>query len=124
METGLWLLHQFPPALPSKARNSIQNLLPLPTSESSAEWGDAIFPMVPGHEIVGRVTAVGARVTRLKVGDVAGVGCMVDSCRTCDPCRADFEQFCEKGVAFTYNGTGMEPEDPHLRGLLEADRRR
>src|SRR5262245_11867550 len=59
------------------------------------EWGGASFPMVPGHEIVGRVKQVGKLVTKFKVGDMAGVGCMVDSCRECDPCRRDLEQFCE-----------------------------
>ncbi|WP_242360600.1 NAD(P)-dependent alcohol dehydrogenase [Anaeromyxobacter sp. SG17] len=72
------------------------------------EWGGGIFPMVPGHEIVGRVREVGKAVTKLAPGDVAGVGCMVDSCRECDPCRHDSEQFCEKGAAFTYNGTEMD----------------
>jgi uncharacterized zinc-type alcohol dehydrogenase-like protein len=67
------------------------------------EWGGSLFPMVPGHEIVGRVTAVGAEVTRVKVGDMAGVGCMVDSCRSCGSCREGLEQYCEKGATFTYN---------------------
>ena len=72
------------------------------------EWGGSSFPMVPGHEIVGRVAKAGAKVTKFKVGDMAGVGCMVDSCHTCDPCKRDFEQFCEKGAAFTYNSTEMD----------------
>ena len=59
--------------------------------------------MVPGHEIVGRVTAVGAHVKKFKVGDLAGVGCLVDSCRTCPQCAADDEQFCEGGMVGTYN---------------------
>ncbi len=67
------------------------------------EWGGAIFPMVPGHEIVGTVTAVGGAVTRFKQGDRAAVGCMVDSCRTCLSCRDDEEQYCEPGATFTYN---------------------
>lgn len=67
------------------------------------EWTGAIFPMVPGHEIVGRVRAVGSEVTKFKPGDWAGVGCMVNSCRTCDNCRAGLEQFCEAGANFTYN---------------------
>jgi uncharacterized zinc-type alcohol dehydrogenase-like protein len=58
---------------------------------------------VPGHEIVGRVAAVGAEVTRFKVGDLAGVGCMVDSCRHCEPCDAGLEQYCVEGCTFTYN---------------------
>jgi uncharacterized zinc-type alcohol dehydrogenase-like protein len=80
------------------------------------EWSGAIFPMVPGHEIVGRVSAVGKEVTRFAVGDLAGVGCMVDSCRTCDPCRRDTEQFCEAGAAFTYNGTEMDRSTPTFGG--------
>ncbi len=80
------------------------------------EWGSAAFPMVPGHEIVGRVARVGAAVTRLKVGDMAGVGCMVDSCRTCDPCAHGLEQFCEKGAAMTYNGTEMDKRTPTYGG--------
>ena len=80
------------------------------------EWGGSIFPMVPGHEIVGRVAAVGGQVTRFAVGDIAGVGCMVDSCRTCHPCREDHEQFCEKGAAWTYNGTEMDRRTPTYGG--------
>ena len=80
------------------------------------EWGGAIFPMVPGHEIVGRVAAVGKEVSRFAVGDLAGVGCMVDSCRDCDPCRQDTEQFCEKGAALTYNGTEMDRRTPTYGG--------
>jgi uncharacterized zinc-type alcohol dehydrogenase-like protein len=72
------------------------------------EWGGALFPMVPGHEIVGRVSAVGAAVKGFRPGDRAGVGCMVDSCRTCDACQRHLEQFCAKGAAFTYNGTEMD----------------
>ena len=80
------------------------------------EWGGSIFPMVPGHEIVGKVTRVGARVEKLKVGDLAGVGCMVDSCRKCNPCRHDLEQFCEQGAAMTYNGTEMDRKTPTYGG--------
>ncbi len=72
------------------------------------EWGGSTFPMVPGHEIVGRVVRVGAEVTRIAVGDTAGVGCLVDSCHECAFCREGFEQFCEKGAAATYNGTEMD----------------
>lgn len=67
------------------------------------EWGNSMYPMVPGHEIVGRVTAVGDHVKKFKVGDLAGVGCLVDSCRTCDQCREGQEQFCETGSVGTYN---------------------
>jgi alcohol dehydrogenase (NADP+) len=80
------------------------------------EWGGSRFPMVPGHEIVGRVSRVGSAVTRFRPGDVAGVGCLVDSCRTCDPCRRDLEQFCERGSAPTYNGTEMDRTTPTYGG--------
>jgi alcohol dehydrogenase (NADP+) len=66
------------------------------------EWGGAVFPLVPGHEVVGRVTAVGSAVTKFAVGDLAGVGCMVDSCRSCAACRDGEEQFCEATATFTY----------------------
>lgn len=68
------------------------------------EWGGAIFPMVPGHEIVGKVTKVGSEVKRYKTGDTVGVGCFVDSCRECAPCKNDEQQYCEKGMVVTYNG--------------------
>ncbi|MFK3847168.1 hydroxyacid dehydrogenase [Stenotrophomonas sp. Betaine-02u-21] len=69
------------------------------------DWGGAKYPMVPGHEIIGKVVEVGAEVTTLKVGDFAGVGCMVDSCRHCEACSHDLEQYCAEGATFTYNGT-------------------
>jgi alcohol dehydrogenase (NADP+) len=72
------------------------------------EWSGAKFPMVPGHEIVGRVAKVGSEVEKLRVGDTAGVGCFVDSCRACKPCGGGLEQFCENGTAFTYNSTEMD----------------
>ena len=68
------------------------------------EWGGSIFPMVPGHEIVGTVAKVGSRVGKWNVGDVVGVGCFVDSCRHCEACRAGEEQFCSEGMSVTYNG--------------------
>ena len=68
------------------------------------EWNNTLYPSVPGHEIVGRVTAVGSNVSKFKVGDVAGVGCMVDSCRHCASCKEDLEQYCESGFTGTYNG--------------------
>ena len=68
------------------------------------EWKNTIFPVVPGHEIVGRVTAVGGHTHKYKVGDLVGVGCMVDSCRECDSCKEDLEQYCENGFTGTYNG--------------------
>jgi len=68
------------------------------------DWGMTVYPVVPGHEIVGRVTAVGSHVKRFKVGDFAGVGCLVDSCRTCDNCKEGLEQYCAEGGVFSYNG--------------------
>ncbi len=67
------------------------------------DWGGTIYPAVPGHEIVGRVTAVGAEVTKYKVGDNVAVGCMVDSCQECDQCHAGEEQYCREGLTATYN---------------------
>ncbi|MET8952252.1 NAD(P)-dependent alcohol dehydrogenase [Streptomyces sp. NPDC004129] len=71
-------------------------------------WGEAIFPMVPGHEIAGVVAEVGPGVTRFKVGDHVGVGCMVDSCRECENCRAGLEQFCVQRPTWTYNAVGKD----------------
>ena len=68
------------------------------------EWGGSIFPMVPGHEIIGRVAKAGAEVRKWKKGDIVGVGCFVDSCRKCEACRAGEEQYCENGMSLTYNG--------------------
>ena len=68
------------------------------------EWHNTLYPCVPGHEIVGRVTAVGEAVTSFRVGDLAGVGCMVDSCRECASCQEGLEQYCERGFVGTYNG--------------------
>jgi uncharacterized zinc-type alcohol dehydrogenase-like protein len=68
------------------------------------EWGGSIFPMVPGHEIVGKVTQVGSSVSRFRIGDTAGVGCFVDSCRVCPACREGNEQYCDEGMILTYNG--------------------
>jgi alcohol dehydrogenase (NADP+) len=67
------------------------------------EWGGSMYPMVPGHEIVGKVVRVGANVKNFKAGDLAGVGVMVDSCRTCKNCLADLEQYCAEGMTGTYN---------------------
>ena len=67
------------------------------------EWGRSRYPMVPGHEIVGRVTAVGSEVKDFKAGDLVGVGCMVDSCQHCESCKAGLEQYCAEGATFTYN---------------------
>jgi alcohol dehydrogenase (NADP+) len=76
------------------------------------EHGPTVYPCVPGHEIVGRVVKAGRAVTRFKEGDLAAVGCMVDSCRTCDSCRDGLEQFCQAPAVFTYNSP-----DPHLGGI-------
>jgi uncharacterized zinc-type alcohol dehydrogenase-like protein len=72
------------------------------------EWGGSIFPMVPGHEIVGKITKIGEHVTKFKVGELAGVGCFVDSCRTCPSCLAGLEQYCEAGMIGTYNSLDKE----------------
>ena len=68
------------------------------------EWGPALFPMVPGHEIAGTVTKVGSSVTKFKVGDLIGVGVFVDSCRKCDNCKAGLQQYCAESMTGTYNG--------------------
>jgi uncharacterized zinc-type alcohol dehydrogenase-like protein len=73
-------------------------------------WGEAIFPMVPGHEIAGIVTEVGPGVTKFAVGDRVGVGCMVDSCRECENCEAGLEQYCVRGNVGTYNAVGKDGE--------------
>jgi uncharacterized zinc-type alcohol dehydrogenase-like protein len=75
------------------------------------EWHGTVYPIVPGHEIVGKVTNVGGNVTRFKVGDLAAVGCMVDSCRECEHCKEGLEQYCENGNVLTYNSP-----DKHLGG--------
>jgi uncharacterized zinc-type alcohol dehydrogenase-like protein len=84
------------------------------------EWGGAAFPMVPGHEIVGRVARAGAKVTRFRAGDTVGVGCLVDSCRTCDRCARGLEQYCGKGPAWTYNSTEMDRRTPTYGGYSKA----
>jgi uncharacterized zinc-type alcohol dehydrogenase-like protein len=84
--------------------------------QARGEWGGSRFPMVPGHEIVGRVAEVGRDVVRLAPGELVGVGCVVDSCLACPPCGSHLEQFCEKGPAFTYNGTEMDRKTPTYGG--------
>jgi uncharacterized zinc-type alcohol dehydrogenase-like protein len=71
--------------------------------QAREEWGPAIFPMVPGHEIAGKVTAVGSDVRKFQVGDLIGVGVFVDSCRKCESCKAGLEQYCVEGMTGTYN---------------------
>src|SRR3954467_6105911 len=80
------------------------------------EWGGSKFPMVPGHEIVGRVAKAGSEARKHKVGDLVGIGCMVDSCRACDPCKRDLQQFCEHGAAWTYNSMEMDKKTPTYGG--------
>ncbi|MGW4484023.1 NAD(P)-dependent alcohol dehydrogenase [Amycolatopsis sp. NPDC004368] len=81
--------------------------------QAKEDWGSAIFPMVPGHEIAGVVAAVGSNVTKYQVGDRVGVGCMVDSCGECEYCQAGTEQFCVKGNVQTYNGVGFDGENTY-----------
>ncbi|MFC0516734.1 NAD(P)-dependent alcohol dehydrogenase [Mucilaginibacter angelicae] len=80
------------------------------------EWGGSIFPMVPGHEIVGRVVKVGDHVKKFKVGDLAGTGCLVDSCRVCDNCKDGLEQYCTNGHSQTYNGYEQDHKTPTYGG--------
>jgi uncharacterized zinc-type alcohol dehydrogenase-like protein len=80
------------------------------------EWGGSIFPMVPGHEIVGRVLQVGRKVSRWKAGETVGVGCFVDSCRKCAACLAGEEQYCEQGMTGTYNSYERDGETPTYGG--------
>jgi uncharacterized zinc-type alcohol dehydrogenase-like protein len=80
------------------------------------EWGGSVFPMVPGHEIAGKVLRVGSKVTRFQVGDHVGVGCFVDSCRQCDSCQEGVEQYCETGAHFTYNGVEKDGSTPTQGG--------
>jgi uncharacterized zinc-type alcohol dehydrogenase-like protein len=80
------------------------------------EWGGSIFPMVPGHEIVGQVVKVGDQVKRWKPGHIVGVGCFVDSCRRCEACRAGEEQYCEPGMTLTYNGYERDGKTPAYGG--------
>jgi uncharacterized zinc-type alcohol dehydrogenase-like protein len=81
-----------------------------------SEWGPSIYPIVPGHEIVGRVTEVGAAVTKFKVGDLAGVGVFVDSCRKCNCCKSGLEQYCDEGMVPSYNGYYRDGITPTFGG--------
>ena len=84
--------------------------------QARSEWGPSIYPMVPGHEIVGRVLDTGAKVSRFKPGDLVGVGCFVDSCRTCPSCRSGEEQYCDQGMSGTYNGYEKDGKTPTYGG--------
>jgi len=83
------------------------------------EWHNSIYPMVPGHEIIGRVSAVGDKVTKFNVGDMVGVGCMVDSCQQCASCDAGLEQYCVEGATWTYNGKDRHDGLPTFGGYSE-----
>lgn len=83
------------------------------------DWGGATYPMVPGHEIIGRVVHVGKSVTKFAVGDLAGVGCMVDSCQHCSACEQGFEQYCEEGNTLTYNDTDRHDGLPTFGGYSD-----
>lgn len=84
-----------------------------------SEWGGTLYPCVPGHEIVGRVTAVGKDVTKFEVGEIVGVGCMVNSCQHCASCAAGLEQFCENGFIGTYNGLTADAPGHTLGGYSQ-----
>jgi uncharacterized zinc-type alcohol dehydrogenase-like protein len=74
---------------------------------AESDWGPSEYPVVPGHEIIGRVTEIGSRVSKYKVGDLVGVGCMVDSCQTCPSCQQNLEQYCDAGIKGTYGARDM-----------------
>jgi len=84
-----------------------------------SEWAGTLFPCVPGHEIVGKVSSVGSDVTKFKVGDTVGVGCMVNSCQHCESCADGLEQYCENGITFTYNSPIADPPGHTLGGYSQ-----
>ena len=84
------------------------------------DWGGTIYPVVPGHEIVGRVRSVGSAVQKFRPGDLVGVGCMVDSCRECAPCQHHLEQYCERGATFTYNSHDRHDGQPTYGGYAQS----
>jgi uncharacterized zinc-type alcohol dehydrogenase-like protein len=88
--------------------------------QANEHWGQSIFPMVPGHEIAGVVTEVGSAVTKFTVGDHAGVGCFVDSCRECENCKAGLEQYCRGHMSVTYNGREADQQTPTYGGYSSA----
>ena len=79
-------------------------------------WGNSFYPMVAGHEIVGKVARIGQHVTKFKIGDFAGVGCLVNSCRKCSACASNLEQYCELGATLTYNDYERETKQPTYGG--------
>lgn len=83
------------------------------------DWGGAIYPMVPGHEIAGIVERVGEKVTKFKAGDRVGVGCMVDSCKECGSCADGDENYCEKGNIQTYNAMSLDGKNINFGGYSE-----
>lgn len=84
------------------------------------DWGFSRYPMVPGHEVIGRVKSVGAEVTKFKVGDLVGIGCMVDSCRTCSACHQGDEQYCEEGNTQTYGSLDRHDKTPTYGGYSNS----
>ncbi|WP_312765419.1 NAD(P)-dependent alcohol dehydrogenase [Enterobacter soli] len=84
------------------------------------DWGFSEYPIVPGHEVIGRVVSVGDSVTKFKAGDLAGIGCMVDSCRECNPCQQGLEQYCEEGNVQTYNGHDRHDHQPTYGGYSQT----
>jgi uncharacterized zinc-type alcohol dehydrogenase-like protein len=88
--------------------------------QAREEWGQAIFPMVPGHEIAGVVTEVGSAVTKFRVGDHAGVGCFVDTCRECENCKDGLEQYCLGQMSATYNSREPDQQTPTYGGYSSA----
>jgi alcohol dehydrogenase (NADP+) len=88
--------------------------------QAREEWGPAIFPMVPGHEIVGRVTGVGSAVSKFNIGDLIGVGVFVDSCRNCGSCKAGLEQYCVEGMTGTYNGYERDGKTVAMGGYSDT----
>jgi uncharacterized zinc-type alcohol dehydrogenase-like protein len=88
--------------------------------QAKNEWGGSIYPMVPGHEIVGKVVKVGAKVTKFKPGDIAGVGCLVGSCKNCESCHEGLEQYCENGFVGTYNALEKDGKTVTYGGYSDA----
>jgi uncharacterized zinc-type alcohol dehydrogenase-like protein len=85
------------------------------------EWGGAVYPVVPGHEIIGRVKSVGSAVSKFHVGQIVGVGVMVDTCRVCSNCKADYEQYCEEGMTGTYNALERDGSGNRTMGGYSAE---